>query len=170
MLDRRVLNWLTRRADPELLAAIEDAPLSRDYYGDLVLALQNTFLYDDIAFCLLPRAEGPEIVGEVADLLIRCREIRRVFCGAMVDEDVLISVRTSSDGNASQLIQQTLEGLGHGGGHEHRAGGKIPGVCLGDRVPCDVVEELRARWLTACDVDRQRGTRLIRRQEIVKNL
>ncbi len=101
-----MLNWLTRRADPELLAEIEDAPLSRDYYGDMVLALQNTFLYDDIAFCLLPCAEGPEIVGEVADLLIRCREIQRVFCGAMVDEDVIVSVRTAEGGgNATELIR-----------------------------------------------------------------
>jgi nanoRNase/pAp phosphatase (c-di-AMP/oligoRNAs hydrolase) len=171
LLDRKVLNWLTRRADPELLAEIEDAPLSRDYYGDLVLALQGTFLYDDIAFCLLPRAEGPEIVGEVADLLIRCGEIKRVFCGAVVDEDILISVRTAEDsGDATQLIRRTLVGLGHGGGHEHRAGGKIAGVCLGERVPCEIAEELKARWLAACGVDRQRGTRLIRKQEIVKHL
>jgi nanoRNase/pAp phosphatase (c-di-AMP/oligoRNAs hydrolase) len=170
-LDRQVLNWLTRRADPELLAEIEDAPLSRNYYGDLVLALQSTFLYEDIAFCMLPRAEGPEIVGEVADLLIRCRETDRVFCGAMVDEDVLISVRTAKgSGNATELIRRTLEGIGHGGGHPQRAGGKIPGICLGDRVPYDVVEELKARWLAACGVDRQRGIRLIRKQEIVRNL
>jgi nanoRNase/pAp phosphatase (c-di-AMP/oligoRNAs hydrolase) len=170
-LDRQMLNWLTRRADPELLAEIEDAPLSRNYYSDLVLALQNTFLYDDIAFCMLPRAEGPEIVGEVADLLIRCREIQRVFCGAMVEEDVLISVRTAKEnGNATELVRKTLEGIGHGGGHVQRAGGKVPGICLGDRVPYDVVEELKARWLAACGVERQRGTRLIRKQEIVRHL
>jgi nanoRNase/pAp phosphatase (c-di-AMP/oligoRNAs hydrolase) len=171
ILDRRVLNWLTRRADPELLAEIEDAPLSRDYYGDMVLALQSTFLYDDCAYCLLPRAEGPEVVGEVADLLIRCRGVRRVFCGTVVGSDVLISVRTSHDaGSATDLLKLTLQGIGHGGGHQHRAGGKIAGVCLGDRMPCDVAEELKTRWLGACGVTRMRGTRLIRKQEIVKNL
>jgi nanoRNase/pAp phosphatase (c-di-AMP/oligoRNAs hydrolase) len=170
-LDRRMLNWLTHHADPELLAEIEDAPLSRDYYGDMVLALQSTFLYDDCAFCLLPRAQGPEVVGEVADLLIRCREINRVFCGTVVGGNVLISVRTAKDhGNATELLLATLEGIGHGGGHAHRAGGKIAGVCLGDRVPCEIAEELKSRWLAACNVKRQRGTRLIRKQEIVKNL
>lgn len=170
-LDRRVLNWLTRRADPELLAEIEDAPLSRDYYGDMVLALQNTFLYDDCAYCLLPRAEGPEVVGEVADLLIRCRGVNRVFCGTVVGSDVLISVRTSEGaGSATELLKLTLQGIGHGGGHQHRAGGKIAGVCLADRMPCDVAEELKTRWLGACGVTRLRGTRLIRKQEIVKNL
>ena len=76
-LDRSILPWLTERADPELLAEIESAPLSRGYFSDLVLALQNTFLYDDVAFCALPRAGGPEIVGEVADLLIRCESVQR---------------------------------------------------------------------------------------------
>ncbi len=170
-LDRRVLNWLTRLADPELLAEIEDAPLSRAYYSDMVLALQNTFLYDDCAFCLLPRAEGPEVVGEVADLLVRCQGVDKVFCGTVSSGDVVISVRTARDaGNATELLKQTLEGIGHGGGHDHRAGGKIPGVCLGERMPCEIAEELKARWLSACRVNRQRGTRLIRKQEIVKHL
>ena len=170
-LDRHVLHWLTGRADPELLAEIEDAPLSLDYYSDMVLALQSTFLYDDAAFCLLPQAEGPEVVGEIADLLVRCRNINRVFCGTVVGADVLISVRTAKDhGNATHLIRRTLDGIGHGGGHEHRAGGKIAGVCLGERMHCEIAEELKSRWLSACGVKRQRGTRLIRKQEIVKNL
>ncbi|MCA9151119.1 MAG: DHH family phosphoesterase [Planctomycetales bacterium] len=170
-LDRSVLQWLANYADPEMLAEIEDAPLSRDYYGDMVLALQNTFLYGDIAFCLLPRAEGSEVVGEVADLIIRCKEVHRVFCGAVIGSDVLISVRTAKGhGNATQLLQETLAGIGHGGGHDHRAGGKIAGVCLGDRVPCEIAEELKSRWLTSCRATRQRGTRLIRKQEIVKHL
>ena len=54
----------THHADPELLAEIEDAPLSRDYYGDMVLALQSTFLYDDCAFCLLPRADWKQAMQE----------------------------------------------------------------------------------------------------------
>lgn len=168
-LDRSVLLWLTERADPSALAEIENAPLSLDYYGDLLLALQNTFLYDDAAFCLLPRAAGAEIVGEVADLLIRGESIWRVLCGAVVGDDLVLSVRTERDpDDAAELIQKTLSGLGGGGGHRHRAGGRIPGV--GPRIPDELHEELRNRWLAACKVDRQRGTRLVARREIVENL
>jgi len=169
--DRAILPWLTRLADPQKLAQIEDAPLSRAYYSDLVLALQNTFMYDAVAFCLLPRAEGAEIVGEVADLLIRCEEIHRVFCGAVVENDVVVSVRTDQEGgHATELVQATLAGLGRGGGHVHRAGGKIAGRASGERVPDELHEELRRRWLETCSVDRQRGTRLVRRLEIAENL
>ncbi|MFC1597221.1 hypothetical protein ACFL5Q_04680 [Planctomycetota bacterium] len=58
--------WLTERAEPTLLAEIESAPLGAEYYGDLVLAIQNTFDYGQTALCLLTRAAGAEIVGEVA--------------------------------------------------------------------------------------------------------
>jgi nanoRNase/pAp phosphatase (c-di-AMP/oligoRNAs hydrolase) len=171
-LDRIIVLWLTERADPSILAEIENAPLARSYFGDLSLALQSTFLYDEAAFCLLPRASCPEIVGEVADLLIRCRDIKTVFCGAAIDCDLLISARTDRDyqKNAALLLQAALEGLGGGGGHQHRAGGKIAGACRNGRIPDGLEDELRDRWLAACGVDRQRGTRLVARREIVENL
>jgi hypothetical protein len=97
-LDRSIIVWLTARAEPELIAEIENAPLIRDYFGDLVLAMQSTFLYDDAAFCLLPRAHCAEIVGEVADLLIRCQGVRRVLCGAVVGRRVWRRARTPRRG------------------------------------------------------------------------
>lgn len=169
-LDRRIVTWLSKVADPAKLAEIENAPLTRGYFSDLVLALQSTFIYDDVAICYLPRAEGAEIVGEVADLLVRCEEIRRVLCAAIIDNAIYLSVRTDRNaGNAAELVQQTLKGLGLGGGHQHRAGGKI----LLRQCDCtaeQVYDQLRSRWLTTCDVDRRRGTRLVAKREIVRNL
>lgn len=168
-LDRQVLPWLIRLSDPSQLAEIESAPLSLEYYGDLLLALQNTFLYQDAAFCLLPRASGPEIVGEVADLLIRCQTISRVLCGAAVGGDLLLSFRAEHENDdASVLARKTLAGLGRGGGHRHRAGGKIPNI--GPRITEDLEDQLRNRWLAVCGVERQRGARLVALREIVENL
>jgi nanoRNase/pAp phosphatase (c-di-AMP/oligoRNAs hydrolase) len=170
-LDRSILTWLTERAEPAMLAEIETAPLSREYFGDLALAIQNTFVYDDVALCFLPRADGAEIVGEVADLLIRCRGIQRVLCAAVVGTDLYLSARTETDfGDATQLLQATLNGLGGAGGHDHRAGGKISGIANGSKIAEDLNDDLRRRWLAACGVDRKRGTRLIPKREIVDNL
>lgn len=168
--DRAIISWLSDFANPEWLAEIECAPLPRAYFGDLVLALQNTFLYDDAAFCLLPRAEGPEIVGEVADLLIRCDGVRRVFCGAAINDGIVVSVRTTRDAeHAGRLIQRVLAGLGRSGGHAQRAGGHIAGVTA-ERITESMEDDLRDRWLEACRIDRERGTRLIPLHELVDNL
>lgn len=170
-LDRSILPWLTERSEPSLLAEIESAPLSRAYFGDLVLAVQNTFLYDDVALCILPRGEGVGIVGEVADLLIRCNGVNRVLCAVPLGDDLVISVRTQrSTDHAARLLQRTLEGLGGGGGHAHRAGGKVSAVARGGRITEDLEKEIRDRWLGVCKTDRQRGTRLVARREIVDNL
>jgi nanoRNase/pAp phosphatase (c-di-AMP/oligoRNAs hydrolase) len=170
-LDRSILKWATERAEPTLLAEIESAPLDSDYFADLALAIQKTFVYDGTALCLLPRAAGAEIVGEVADLLIRCRGIRRVLCGAVVGHDLFLSVRTQADGdNAVELLRATLEGMGSGGGHTHRAGGKIPDIGNGPTIADNIQRELRNRWLSACGVRRKQGRRLVAKREIVGNL
>lgn len=161
-VDRAVLPWLTRLGDPSLLAEIEDAPLTRGYFSDLVLALQNTMVYGDTAFCMLPHAEGPETVGELADLLIRCEGVDRVLCAAVFDNAVLLSARTDRDaGNATLLLQETIRGLGHSGGHSHRAGGKLTAYAAGHRVPSEVQDDLRARWLRACGIAGANGAAVI---------
>jgi hypothetical protein len=62
-----------------------------------------------------------------------------------------------------------LSGIGQGGGHAHRAGGKI---VLKERGGSrdDLQDDLRNRWLAACHIERQRGTRLVAKREIVKHL
>jgi nanoRNase/pAp phosphatase (c-di-AMP/oligoRNAs hydrolase) len=170
-LDRSLIMWLTELADAVLLAEIENAPLDRNYFGDLVLAIQKTFVYDDTALCFLPRASCAEIVGEVADLLIRDTGIRRVLCAAIVAGDLLLSARTETHGdNATRLLQTTLEGLGNCGGHANRAGGSIAGVGQKARITENLHDNLRSRWLAACGVDQRRGKRLVPRREIVENL
>ncbi len=170
-LDHAVLSWLVDRANPTWVAEIENAPLPREYFSDFLLALEVTVLCEDAALCLLPRANGSEIVGEVADLLIRCEGIRRVLCGANVAGDLLISVRTERGGeNATALLLRTIEGWGQGGGHEHRAGGKIAHINGGPRIASQIAGKLRERWFNACRVQDRRETRLVAQSEIAENL
>ncbi len=169
--DRGVLSWLSARADYGKLAEIESAPLSREYFYDLLLALENVFIYEDASLCFLPQASGAEIVGEVADLLIRCQGIERVLCGAVVEDDLVLSARTTPrGGNVLTLLRATVSGLGHCGGHLLRAGGKIAGVRHDGAIPETLYETLRERWLSACKVDQQRGSRLVRKQVILEHL
>jgi nanoRNase/pAp phosphatase (c-di-AMP/oligoRNAs hydrolase) len=170
-LDRRVVSWLSKLADPADLAEIENAPLSRAYFADLVLALQCTDVYDETALCFLPRAQGAEIIGEVADLLVRCDQIRHVLCAAVIGEDLLLSVRTDKNaGNAADLVQALLHGFGQGGGHQHRAGGKITGAGKSALDIERLHDKLRTRWLAVCGFDALHCRRLVPKRDIVDNL
>ncbi len=169
--DLSAVSWLTDRADHAKLADIENAPLPRRYFGDLLAAIESTFVYEGSAFCFLSRASGPETAGEIADLLVRCNQISRVLCAVVVEPDLFVSVRTTErGGSARALVHQTVEGLGDGGGHPHRAGGRISGV----RERMGNIEQLeslvRTRWLAACGVHKIRGTRLVARKEILEHL
>jgi len=170
-LDRAILPWLTEQGEPSLLAEIENAPLPQGYFSDLSLALQATVLYGTAGLCILPRASGPEIVGEVADLLVRCESVHRVLCGALIGDDLLLSARTQpGHGSAVTLLLNTLGGLGGAGGHAHRAGGKVSDIRRLVTSDDTLRQELRNRWLDACGVGNRQGIHLIARGEIIQHL
>lgn len=163
-LDRSIVRWLGEFVNPEWMAEIETAPLPRTYFTDLTHALANTTMYGDAAFCLLDRASSAEIVGEVADLLVRYDAVRSVFCAALVRGDLVVSVRTARNAaDASQLVCATLDGLGGGGGHLHRAGGKVPAGRLAGRSGNALRQDLTRRWLNACGVEAGPGAPLVQR-------
>lgn len=169
--DLRALGWLTDYANHNQVNEIENAPLRSEYYTDLVCALQNTFVYGDSALCFLPFASGQEIVGEVADLLIRGEEITRSLCAAVVANKIVLSVRTErAGGDAVELLRRTIDGLGDGGGHVRRAGGKIPLEKEREAISEEQESLLRVRWLKACGLDERRGVRLVRRRTILESL
>jgi nanoRNase/pAp phosphatase (c-di-AMP/oligoRNAs hydrolase) len=170
-LDRQMLTWAMGLANPSFVAQIEDAPLGLPYFSDLALALQNTFVYGHSAFCILPQSHGPEIVGEVADLLVRCSHIKNVFCGAVYQDRLVVSVRTEdASKDAARIVVKVLEGKGSGGGHPHRAGGMIQ-VFPRDRPSREAMyRHLRTRWLAACNALPKRGRRLVARSKIVTHL
>lgn len=161
-VDRAAVSWLIQRADLAKLAEITNAPLEPSYFADLALAIEHTLCYSGAALCFLPSAHGPEVVGEFGDLLIRCRTIDRILCAAMFDGDLLVSVRTTRQGgDAACLVRETLQGLGRGGGHQHRAGGKITAPLTRFKTLTRLQAELSQRWLTACKADSRSQTRLI---------
>ncbi|MFH1420050.1 MAG: DHH family phosphoesterase [Planctomycetota bacterium] len=166
--DRGVVGWLSKRADHQALSEIEHAPLPRTYYEEMMLALGSTFLYGNTAICFLPHAGNPEIVGEFADLLIRCTDTERVLCGAVVHDQLTISARTSAiGGDVLRLLRPTLKGLGHWGGHRNRAGGRIIASGEGGAITQQLLDEVKARWLHACGVTETRGTRLVTKRDVL---
>jgi hypothetical protein len=85
----------------------------------------------------------------------------------LVGGDLVVSVRTERpDDNAAKLVKKVLNGLGNGGGHGHRAGGKIPDLADAT-INDELTNNLRVRWLTACGIADTSGTPLISLTEVM---
>jgi nanoRNase/pAp phosphatase (c-di-AMP/oligoRNAs hydrolase) len=168
--DRAAIAWLSQFSDPELLAQIERARIPRAYFEDLLLALQSAFIYGDAAVCFLPSSGSVEVVGEVADLLLRCEGVERVLCAAVHGDRLVVSARTSErGGSAAYLLRRTLRRDGSCGGHTHRAAGYVA-LGAGSGSQQELESKLRGRWLEACGVEQTRGSRLVAKKEILKAL
>ena len=95
-------------------------------------ALENVRIYDDLVLCSLGETHSPEMVAEVADLLLRMDVCQAAFCGGLVGDTYYVSVRTELDGkDAYTLIHDGLGGEGSFGGNGAVAGGCIvlPDAC-----------------------------------------
>lgn len=168
-LDRAMLGWISERADPSLLAEIVDAPVPRSYFSDLALALQSTTLHGDSALCILPQAHSAEIIGEVADLLLRHEQMAGVLCAAVYRGDLLMSVRTAyrSTKSAVRLARRVLGGRGGSGGHAHRAGGVIRDFAALPNTE-SLLADLKTRWNASWSAADQTPRRLVAREDVMR--
>jgi nanoRNase/pAp phosphatase (c-di-AMP/oligoRNAs hydrolase) len=126
-VDKAAYEYLMPSVDRTKLAEITTPDLPLAYYKALRDALNNMRIYDNLVLCSLGMISSPEMVAEVADLLVRLEGKQAVFCGGVVDETYYVSVRSELDGrDAWYLIRDALDGEGSFGGHGSIAGGSIP--------------------------------------------
>ena len=125
-LDLKAYEYLMPLIDREKLAAITTPDLPLVYYKSLRDALNNIRIYDNVVLCSLGKISSPEMVAEVADLLVRLEDKQAVFCGGVVDGTYYISVRTELGRDAWHLIRDAMDGEGSFGGHGAIAGGSMP--------------------------------------------
>lgn len=127
---------LAARADHKIVGKIRHAPLPRQYYSLLQEALTNARKYEKTAWSHLSGVEQPEIVAEVADLLLRMEGLRWSFCTAYVNDGLFVSLRSSWSGaRCSQLLRSVIGRKGSSGGHDSMAAGfmELNGLDEGER-------------------------------------
>ncbi len=124
-LDEKCYDHLIHLADRQALSKITCPDLSPDYFRTLREALTNTRIYNDVILCSLGKIGAPEMVAEVADLLLRLEGNQTVFCGGLVGTTYYISVRTELERDAYYLIRGAFGGEGSYGGHGRIAGGSV---------------------------------------------
>lgn len=122
--DLRSYIELVSHADLRIIGKIRHAPLVRSYYARLQEALANARQLDHVVWTHLSQVEQPEIVAEVADLLLRMEGVRWSFCTADMNGRVFTSIRSNKRGaRCSRILRAAIGRQGSAGGHDQMAAG-----------------------------------------------
>ena len=124
--DRDAYLALFPLANKTLLNSITRPSLPREYFISLHSALEHAVIYGPLLVAALKEVQFPEVVAELADLLLRLEGIETVLCMGHYNTEMILSLRTSSElNNAGELIRKLVQGIGSAGGHGMMAGGKV---------------------------------------------
>lgn len=135
-------------ANQRMLARIQHADIPRAHFRILSEALHRARMAGSAICSFLGEVDTPDIIAEVADVLLRCEGCDSVLCYGIHEDRLLLSMRLrgESGDNAGQRIRQIIGRYGTGGGHNAMAGGQ---VILAGRAPTQqarIMETMERRF------------------------
>jgi nanoRNase/pAp phosphatase (c-di-AMP/oligoRNAs hydrolase) len=160
--DKEAYLKLFSLANKKLLYEITHPKLSKEYFLAVNTALERTKIYDMIIVTNLGSILFPEIVAEMADLLLRLEGIETVLCMGQYAGEVIFSTRTLRlDLNMGEVVKRLVVGKGTAGGHGMMAGGKVDDVSADPRAVAEIEELLTKRLLAEYGLGGLKPTRLV---------
>lgn len=124
--DKALYDAMLTQANKRLLGRIQNAPLPPSYFRTLHRALENLKTVDTLVISHLGQVEQPDIVPEIADLLLRLEGKTWSLCTGLFGDRVFLSIRTTNpQAEAGQLMRRLVGRRGKGGGHSMIAGGWV---------------------------------------------
>lgn len=147
--DRAAFGYLGPQVDLAAIFKIEHAPMPGDYFNTLTFALQSARCYEHVVVSYLGAMSYPDLAANIADFFMRRQGSRWVFCAGIHKEHLYLSVRTSYQQGAGQLIQSVVGERGSAGGHGSMAGAQIP---LNGTSADTLVNELSRHFLAELNV------------------
>lgn len=113
--------------DHRLLLQVEQSGLSLDYFEAFHKGLMNAEIVGRTITTFLGEMHRPDLVAEMADLLVRLEEVHAAFCLGLYRGTLYFSLRTGYvEEDAGLLVQQIIIPPGKAGGHGTIAGGQYP--------------------------------------------
>lgn len=124
--DKAVYDHFFPKANHRILARIQNPRLPLTYYGNLHEALESLASVDSLILSHLGEVEQPDIVPEIADLLLRMEGKTWSLCTGFYGERLYLSIRTTnSRADAGTVMRRLIGRRGKGGGHGMMAGGWV---------------------------------------------
>lgn len=125
--DVRAYQELFLIADKKKLAEIRRAPVSSRYFQALHDSLRHSLVAGNVVITRIPQAANPDLIAEVAELMMRLEGMRTSVCYGACGRFVHLSARAiDARGHVDQRIRRVVARIGTGGGHNTMAGGQVP--------------------------------------------
>jgi nanoRNase/pAp phosphatase (c-di-AMP/oligoRNAs hydrolase) len=125
--DRAVYDQLMPKVRKADLARIQHPRLPLSYFALLRQALERLVGVDNLVISHLPEVTQPDIVPEIADLLLRMDGKTWSLCTGAHGDRIYLSLRTSKPrADAGKPMRRLVSPQGRGGGHGTMGGGWVP--------------------------------------------
>jgi nanoRNase/pAp phosphatase (c-di-AMP/oligoRNAs hydrolase) len=113
-------------ASMKKLSRIAYPSLPREYYLSLSRTLKKTLVFRHLILAHTGPVPTPEIVSEMADMLVRHKGISWSLVTGRFKDNLLLSIRsTNPHAKAGKLIKKLVPVSSNAGGHDSFAGGRI---------------------------------------------
>jgi nanoRNase/pAp phosphatase (c-di-AMP/oligoRNAs hydrolase) len=144
--EREAYVELMRQADFERLYAITNPKLGREHFVAVDRALRAAVVWGELLAINLGPLDYPDLVAEVADLMLPYEKARWVLCVGQHKGSVYLSMRTDlTTASAGSLIRRVVGARGAAGGHGMVAGGRLFAEVRDDEQLKTVYDDLVAR-------------------------
>ena len=151
--------YLQALVDPDALIEIEQAQVPAAYFRSINAALEAARVYGNVLIADVGVIAYPDLVGELADWLLRLQGVDWVICMGVFRNSLRLAVRTRRhDGGAGHMAQTVVAHDGMAGGHGTMAGGQIR---LNGLAAPTVSARLRRRILRYFGIPSSAGRRLM---------
>lgn len=125
--DKKVYDRLLPQVRKEDLARIQHPRLPIAYFALLHRALEGLVAVDNLVVSHLGEVPQPDIVPEIADLLLRMEGRTWALCTGRHLDRLYLSLRTTNGrADAGRLMRRLVGSHGRGGGHGTMGGGWVP--------------------------------------------
>jgi nanoRNase/pAp phosphatase (c-di-AMP/oligoRNAs hydrolase) len=146
--ERDAYLFLIPMVDHHLMFRIQQPKLPRQYYEAIDRALRMAETWGDVITVNLGVITYPDLVAEVADLLLDYEGAQFVLCCGRYGKQVFVSMRTEpSQRRAGGLMRQLVGNEGASGGHGTTAGGRLFAQVTSDAEQQKAFEHLVYRLL-----------------------
>ncbi len=124
--ERAAYLYLVPLVDHHLLYRISHPKVSREHFSTLDRALRKAQVWGDVVAVSLGELSYPDLVAEIADMLLPFESARFVLCCGRYGTRSFLSLRTdTSERRAGSLMRQLIGSAGAAGGHGTMAGGRL---------------------------------------------